>query len=112
MPAALAAGLGRMGHDVETAPGEGLAGRPDGDIWTAAQDEQRFLITQDLDFSDLRKFTPGAHAGILVVRYRNPGRLALARAVIDLFTHEDVDAWAGCFVVATERKLRIRRPAP
>jgi predicted nuclease of predicted toxin-antitoxin system len=28
----------------------------------------RFFVTLDTDFSDVRKFTPGSHPGILLVR--------------------------------------------
>jgi len=42
-----------------------MTGHPDGDIWRHAQQEGRFLITQDLDFSDINLFSPGTHHGIL-----------------------------------------------
>jgi hypothetical protein len=45
-----------------TGPEEWLAGQSDPNIWKAAQREQRFLITQDLDFSDAGHFVPGAHS--------------------------------------------------
>jgi hypothetical protein len=44
-------------------------------------DKSRFLITQDLDFSDMRRYAPGSHAGVLFVRLRDPGSLALAGRV-------------------------------
>ena len=110
IPARLAQILGHFGHQVDTVPAEGLAGQVDPEIWKAAQAEGRFLITQDLDFSDVDKFTPGSHHGLLLVRLRNPGRAALTRKVQILFQTEDVESWARCFVVVTERKIRIRRP--
>lgn len=110
MPAALADSLRVLGHDVLTVPDEGLSGYADPDIWMAAQHEGRFLITQDLDFSNIRQFAPGTHGDILLVRLRAPGRLALTQAVTRLFAAEQVEAWQGCFVVLTERKLRIHRP--
>ena len=109
-PAALADSLRALGHDVATVPDEGLAGYADPDIWAAAQQENRFLITQDLDFSNIQQFAPGTHHGILLVRLRVPGRLALAQAVARLFAAEQVETWRGCFVVLTERKLRIHCP--
>lgn len=109
MPASLADALRQLGHDVHTVPEEGLAGDEDSRIWAVAQTEQRFLITQDLDFSDMRRFTPGSHAGILIVRLRTPGRIALQQSVVRLFTVENTDTWAGCLIIATERKLRIHR---
>ena len=108
MPEALAVQLRILGHDVHTVPEEFLAGHSDPDIWAAAQAEKRFLITQDLDFSDLRQFVPGTHAGILLVRLRTPGRLALTEAVVRVFEREDVLAWSKCVVVLTDRKIRIQ----
>jgi len=60
LPIGLSPLLGKLSHDVSTVRDEGLDVRPDSDIWQAAQREARFLITQDLDFSDLRTFVPDA----------------------------------------------------
>ncbi len=110
LPAGLVPVLTEFGHEVDTVVTEGLAGRNDPAVWDTAQKEERFLVTQDLDFSDIRVFTPGTHAGILLVRLREPGRTALVRYLSELFADEPVDTWAGCFVVATDHKLRVRRP--
>ena len=67
-------------------------------------------FTQDLNFSDARKFRPGTHHGLLLVRLCAPGRLALAEKVGGLFASEDEKSWIGCFVVVSDRKLRVRRP--
>ncbi len=67
LPARLRPVLERHGHEVHTVPEENLTGRPDSDIWQAVCAEGRFLITQDLDFSDSRQFAPGTHQGILLV---------------------------------------------
>jgi hypothetical protein len=40
-----------------------------------------------------------------------PGRKTLAARVALLFATERVDEWRGCLVVATEHKVRVRRPA-
>ncbi len=110
MPDALAEQLRQNGHDTDTVPDEALAGQDDATIWLAARRELRFLITQDLDFSDVRQFVPGTHPGILLVRLRSPGRIALTQAVLQAFKDEDTSNWLGCFVVLTERKIRIQRP--
>jgi len=110
LPARLAGHLVRLGHDVDTVPEEGLSGADDAHVWDAAQQEERFFITQDLDFSDLRRYAPGSHHGVLLMRLRDPGREALYLRVRSLFEEEQVEKWAGCFVVVTEHKIRIRRP--
>ena len=89
---------------------EGLSGHADLDIWEGAQREGRVLITQDLDFSDARKFVPGTHHGIVLKRLRSPSRRNLIARATELFDQEDVSGWAGCFVIATERKVRVRKP--
>jgi predicted nuclease of predicted toxin-antitoxin system len=100
-----------MGHDVQTVGEEGIAGRVDPVVWEAAQRETRFLITQDMDFSNAQSFVPGSHYRILLIRLRTPSRRALIQRVEGLFREEDVAQWARCFVVATERKVRVRWPA-
>lgn len=107
LPLRLATLLEELGHDVHTVNEERLIGHADSEIWEAAQKESRFLITQDLDFSDLREFTPGSHRGILLVRLHSPNRKNLIGRVTEIFQEESVVEWAGCFVVATERKIRV-----
>jgi len=77
LPDRLVTVLTTLGHDADTVHGEQLTGRADPDVWSAAQSAWRFLITQDLDFSDIRRHTPGTHAGLLLVRLPRPGRNAL-----------------------------------
>lgn len=98
------------GHEVDTVATEGLRGMPDADVWSAASKGDRFLITQDLDFSDVRRFKPGTHAGLLLVRLREPGANALVSRIRGVVEGEGLETLARCFVVLTDRKLRIRRP--
>lgn len=61
LPAVLAEALAELGHDADTVQDEDLSGRPDDEVWKATQRASRFLITQDLDFSDLRARHPSRH---------------------------------------------------
>lgn len=111
LPNHLAVLLREVGHNVHTARQEGLNGCADREIWEASQKETRFLITQDLDFSDLRKFVPGTHSGILLIRLHFPSRQNLVERVDEIFRTEAFSSWTGCFVVATERKIRVVKPS-
>lgn len=111
LPRALTPRMAAMGHDAQTVVEEGIAGEDDPVVWEIAQREERFLITQDLHFSDARLFAPGTHAGILLLRLRAPSRRALVARVEALFAEHDVTSWSRCFVVATERKVRVLRAA-
>lgn len=110
LPAEAAPKLRNLGHDVHTVEEEGLVGHADGDIWERAQTEQRCLITQDLDFSDTRHFVPGEHSGIILIRLHSPSRRRLLSRILEMFEREDADSWDRCFVVASDRKVRVRRP--
>ena len=111
LPVRLKDALASLGHDADTVAEEQLGGQPDTAIWQAAQQAGRLLITQDLDFSDIRRFRPGTHHGLLLVRLGEPGRTSLFRRVLAVFQTENVMDWQGCFVVITEHKTRVRRPS-
>lgn len=110
LPGRLVSLLTHLGHDVDTVPAEGIAGKDDDIVWRAAQADRRFLITQDLDFSDVRKYAPGTHHGLLLVRLPKPGRTALFERISTLFQTEAVDTWSRCMVTATPTKVRVRTP--
>jgi predicted nuclease of predicted toxin-antitoxin system len=106
IPTAVVSHLSTFGHDVDTVMDEGLDGRPDPDLWEGAQAAGRFLITQDLAFSDIRRFSPGTHASLLLVRLKKPGRRVVTERIRSIFAAHPVHRWSGCFVVATEIKVR------
>jgi predicted nuclease of predicted toxin-antitoxin system len=110
LPAGLSPLLAARGHDTQAVPQEMLGGASDVTVWEAAPREGGFFVTQDLDFSDVRRFTPGTHHGLLLVRLRIPSRRTLLDRVRIIFETEDVESWVGCFVVASDHKIRNRRP--
>ncbi len=103
--------LAALGFDVDTVLDEGFGGRSDGTVWVAAQSEQRLLVTQDLDFSDARRFVPGTHAGVLIVRLPDAEQWRVADHLVAWFSSADARTWAGCLVVATTHKVRVTRSA-
>jgi predicted nuclease of predicted toxin-antitoxin system len=86
--------LRRLGHDIDTVREEGLTGQTDPAVWTATQRASRFFVTQDLDRSDVRVYTPGTHAGLLLVRLSDPGRNALVRRTNQIFETENAGAFS------------------
>jgi predicted nuclease of predicted toxin-antitoxin system len=110
LPLRLQAILRELGHDVHTVQQENLTGAQDLRIWNSAQNDSRLFVTQDMDFSDLRKFMPGTHCGILIVRLHTPSWKRLVKRMTEIFRTEDVSSRPGCFVVVTEAKVRVVRP--
>jgi len=109
VPTAAARSLLLMGHDVHTVREEGLNGSPDDAVWKAAQLERRFLITTDLDFSNVRQYRPGSHAGVLLLRLKDEGLSSMTRFLEWLFANHDIQKWSECFVVASDHKVRVRK---
>jgi len=100
-----------LGLDVDTVLDENLGGHPDSDVWVASQSEGRLLVTQDLDFSDVRRFAPGTHCGLLLVRLPDAEQWRISDYLLAWFSSVDAGTWAGCFVVATPNRIRVMRPA-
>ena len=110
IPASVASRLAQLGVDTDTVLGEGLRGRPDADVWSAAQSEERLLVTQDLDFSDIRIFKPGTHYGLLLVRLPDAEQWRVGDYVCAWLAAPESPSWSSCVVVATKNKVRVRRP--
>jgi predicted nuclease of predicted toxin-antitoxin system len=110
LPVRAAAQLRVMGFDVDTVHDEGLVGQLDEAVWQAAQHEGRFLVTQDLDFSDTRKFAPGSHHGILLVRLPDSEQWRVADYLAAWFADPCIVDWPRSVVVATPHKVRVLRP--
>jgi predicted nuclease of predicted toxin-antitoxin system len=110
LPVELAEDLRRLGHEVDTAFGERLAGRPDTWIAEAARRAERCLFTLDKGLGDLRRFPPARYAGIIVFRLAVKGRRSIRRSVLKsmraIATHEPV---ARALLVVTESSIRVRR---
>jgi predicted nuclease of predicted toxin-antitoxin system len=112
LPESLVPELTKLGHETDNVRLENNQGLPDATVWHAAQQSGRFFVTQDLDFSDVRRFAPGTHQGIMLVRLRVPGRLALAAKIGEAFAMPEAQTWMGCFVLLTDHKLRVHVPNP
>ena len=101
-----------MGYAADRVTDEGLSGADDRVVWQRVITENRFFVTLDLDFSDVRTFPPGSHPGILLLRPRTRSRDAVLEILRRVVHEHPLDSLAGCFVVADIGHTRIRRPTP
>ncbi|MGK7919976.1 MAG: DUF5615 family PIN-like protein [Trichodesmium sp.] len=102
--------LREEGYDCDRVTDEGLSGQDDEVVWQQVCAEGRFFITLDLDFSDVRRFPPGSHPGILLLRSRNSSRQAVLDVLVRVVREYPLATLRGCLVVADETQTRIRRP--
>lgn len=103
--------LESRGHDVDTVIDEGLGGADDDMVAAAARREGRVLLTLDVDFSDIARFPPGSHPGIVVIRIPEPRPSLVTAALTGLLARHDLAELAGCTVIAQLGAVRVRRPA-
>jgi predicted nuclease of predicted toxin-antitoxin system len=104
--------LKAAGYAADRVTDEGLSGADDAVIWHRVVADGRFFITLDLDFADVRRFPPGSHPGILLLRPRNRSRAAVQDILERLVRECPLHTLTGCFVVADISHTRIRRPPP
>ena len=62
------------GHDAATVADEGIGGATDAEVASACLIEDRVLVTQDLDFANIRTYPPSLYPGIIVIRLGSQSR--------------------------------------
>lgn len=60
--------LKQAGHDVSTVVEQGLASTPDENLIEVCGQENRCLVSLDLDFSNPLRFKPSNYSGIAILR--------------------------------------------
>jgi predicted nuclease of predicted toxin-antitoxin system len=99
-----------LGHDVLTAADENLLSHPDTEIAQAAKDEQRMLMTLDVEFADLRKYPPGSHPGVILFRPLSLSPLSVNAFITDFVRRTDLGKLAACVAVVDPVHVRVRYP--
>jgi predicted nuclease of predicted toxin-antitoxin system len=110
MSAQLKSVLFSYGFDAETVFDEGLQGAADSTIASHCRTENRILLTLDLGFGDLRKYTPGTHPGIIVFRPVSSGPAAVKALVTQFFSTASLVEFQECIAIVEPDRVRIRRP--
>ena len=101
--------LKRHGYEADRVFDQGLSGIEDGDLWVRVRRDGQFLITLDLGFSDVRRYAPGTHPGILLLRPHRKARNAESNVLRRVLTERQLETLAGCLAVADESRTRVRR---
>ncbi len=101
--------LREWGHNVVTAQEIGLSGAPDEAILRSAFEEKRLLVTNDLDFSNIRHYPPDRHYGIIVLKIR-PHTLIDVHYVLKNFLESTTqEELTQTLVIVDRNKYRLRR---
>jgi predicted nuclease of predicted toxin-antitoxin system len=109
LPAEIAELLNSRGHDAVTVADQGWSGLPDNLLGRRIQQEDRWIVTADKGFGDVRHHPPGSHAGVLLLRSAEEGLDDYLRLATEAVGRVDFDDAAGAVVVVTNRGVRIRK---
>ena len=101
--------LTASGYDAATVVQQGWQGTPDDVLWLRIQNEQRWLMTADKGFADLRRYPPGSHAGVILLRAGRQGREAYLELAAQALGRLNLNLISGALVVVTPRGVRVRR---
>ena len=107
-PSNLGALLRGDGHDAHSVLDEHLRGAADPSIAKVCQNEQRILITLDLDFANIKTYPPQDYPGIIVLRLARQDRdtvLAIIPRILALLQTERI---AQRLWIVDETRTRIR----
>lgn len=108
LPSDLGALLRLDGHDAHSVLDENLCGAADSAIAKVCQDEQRILITLDLDFAHIKNYPPRDYHGIIVLRLARQDRdtvLAVIPRILVLLQTEPI---ARRLWIVDDKRTRIR----
>lgn len=104
--------LRRAGYDVATVVGQSWAGVGDRELLDRVGREGRFLVTADNGFGDVRRYPPGSHAGILLLRLERERIVEFRDLIESVIAKHDLADLRGAVIVASTRSVRLRRPTP
>lgn len=68
------------------------------------------LVTLDRGFGDVRRYPPGTHAGVVLLRLRRQSLPFQIAAMELLLSYEGLEELPGCTTVVTPSSVRVRRP--
>ena len=101
--------LRERGYSAVSVIEQGFGGWKDPDLWKVVQTEQRFLITADKGFADIRVYPPGTHAGVLLLRPDEDGIRPILELLESVLRSFDLNTLARTVTVAHPRGIRVRR---
>jgi predicted nuclease of predicted toxin-antitoxin system len=97
-------------HDVATVRDEALQGISDQHLFRVCCEEQRCLVTLDLDFADVTRFPPEKAGGIVVIRVpKNPSLGLLERLVRQFLQAADYETLERHLWIVEVDRIRVHQ---
>ena len=108
LPSDLGALLRADGHDAHSVLDENLRSATDPSISKVCQDEERILITLDLDFAHIKTYPPQDYPGIIVLRLARQDRDTVLAIIPRILTLLQTEPIAQRLWIVDDNRTRIR----
>jgi len=108
LPVELAELLTSVGHDAQTVHAQHMQGESDCSIARACMQEERILITLDLDFADMRTYPPQQYTGFIVLRVGNQDKPHVLHVFERAMALIGVEPLQHRLWIVEETRVRIR----
>ncbi len=95
-------------HDSTHLRDEGLHRMPNGEIFKKAINEDRVVITHDLDFAEIAALTEGKKASVILFRLRNTRTPYVIERLSTVLEDSSEALEKGAVVVVEESRHRVR----
>jgi predicted nuclease of predicted toxin-antitoxin system len=103
-----AAILREQGHDAVAVVDAGLSGQPDEKIRAFAIEENRVLLTLDVDFANMLRFPTAGTPGVIRLKIHPPTEQAIREQIQKALELLKDTPLAGCLAVSHGDMIRIR----
>ena len=100
--------LREAGHDAVTVLDQNMGGKADELVIQVCSQEQRALITLDLDFSDIKTYPPSNYHGIFVLRIKQQSRSKVLETLTKLIPYLLSESIEKRLWIVEEDKIRVR----
>lgn len=101
--------LREWGYDVQLLGDHIPVDSSDPDVLKLAAKLDAVLLTDDLDFSDIRAYPPQDYGGLIVMRYTAQDEAALDQTLKSALTDLYREGLRGVLVIVAANRYRIRR---
>ncbi len=100
--------LRQQSHDAIHLAEQKLNRMVDGDILRKARQENRILLTNDLDFGELLAASGGVLPSVIIFRLKDMRPKNVSRHLLPILNKQTDALNAGAIMSVTEQKVRIR----
>ena len=108
LPTEAAELLASAGHDAVTVRDQRMVGQPDTNVAKVCRQEDRVVVTLDLDFADIRTYPPADYAGIIVFRLTLLDKFHVLSVLQRLLPVLEREPLVGKLWIVDESSVRVR----